>query len=136
MPCGHCGSDALPVEGRCPACGAPASAETTFPSNRAAGTRIQDPSSTLLRSDGEGMTMAATVLPAAGAVHHTVHATGPLGTSDQFGSRYRIIRLLGSGGMGSVYQAWDQELDVAVAVKVIRPEVLADPKVAEELERR
>ena len=53
-----------------------------------------------------------------------------------FGSRYHIIRLLGTGGMGSVYQAWDQELEVAVAVKVIRPDVTADPLVAADLERR
>ena len=38
--------------------------------------------------------------------------------------------------MGSVYQAWDQELEVAVAVKVIRPDVTADPAVAADLERR
>ena len=37
-----------------------------------------------------------------------------------FGSRYHIIRLLGAGGMGAVYQAWDKVLEVAVAVKVVR----------------
>ncbi len=62
--------------------------------------------------------------------------TGPLTIGDQFGTRYRIIRLLGSGGMGSVYQAWDQELDVPVAVKVIRPEAMADPAAAGDVERR
>ena len=38
--------------------------------------------------------------------------------------------------MGVVYQAWDDELGVAVALKVIRPEVTADPHVAREVERR
>ena len=37
-----------------------------------------------------------------------------------FGTRYHIIRLLGAGGMGAVYQAWDSELNVVVALKVIR----------------
>ncbi len=38
--------------------------------------------------------------------------------------------------MGAVYQAWDHVLDVAVAVKVIRPETMEDPEGALELERR
>jgi tetratricopeptide (TPR) repeat protein len=38
--------------------------------------------------------------------------------------------------MGAVYQAWDAELGVAVAIKVIRPEVMADPTLAAEIARR
>jgi serine/threonine protein kinase/tetratricopeptide (TPR) repeat protein len=60
---------------------------------------------------------------------------GPLAVGQQFG-RYVIIRLLGLGGMGAVYQAWDEDLEVAVAVKVIRPEVTSDPAAAQDLERR
>ena len=45
---------------------------------------------------------------------------GPLKVGQSFGPRYHIIRLLGIGGMGAVYQAWDAELSVAVALKVIR----------------
>jgi hypothetical protein len=41
-----------------------------------------------------------------------------------FASRYRVERLLGAGGMDAVYQAWDHELDVRVALKVIRPDVI------------
>jgi tetratricopeptide (TPR) repeat protein len=45
---------------------------------------------------------------------------GPLKVGQSFGPRYHIIKLLGAGGMGAVYQAWDAELSVAVALKVIR----------------
>jgi tetratricopeptide (TPR) repeat protein/tRNA A-37 threonylcarbamoyl transferase component Bud32 len=61
---------------------------------------------------------------------------GPLHVGQAFGARYRIIRLLGMGGMGAVYQAWDAELGVAVAIKVILPEATADPRAAADLERR
>ena len=61
---------------------------------------------------------------------------GPLTVGQPFGPRYHIVTLLGLGGMGAVYQAWDAELGVVVALKVIRPEVAADPAAAAMLERR
>ena len=48
----------------------------------------------------------------------TIVAPGTL-----LGSRYQILRILGQGGMGAVYEARDQELDRTIAVKVIRPEL-------------
>ena len=63
-------------------------------------------------------------------------AEGPLHVGQQFSARYIIVRLLGIGGMGAVYQAWDTELSVMVAVKVVRPEVTKDPSTAREIERR
>ena len=61
--------------------------------------------------------------------------TGPLAVGEAFG-RYHVIRVLGIGGMGAVYQAWDAELGMAVALKVIRPEATRDPGAAREMERR
>jgi len=62
--------------------------------------------------------------------------TGPLKPGQTFGPRYHIIRLLGIGGMGAVYHAWDTELAVSVAIKVIRPEIMANPTAGADVERR
>ncbi len=62
--------------------------------------------------------------------------SSPLEVGQDFGPRYHIIRVLGVGGMGAVYQAWDAELSEAVAVKVIRPEIAEDPLAAADIERR
>jgi serine/threonine protein kinase len=53
-----------------------------------------------------------------------------------FGGRYRIDGFLGRGGMGAVYRAWDHELGVAIALKVVRADLTADPEAARDFDRR
>ncbi|MGH9726254.1 MAG: serine/threonine-protein kinase, partial [Candidatus Acidiferrales bacterium] len=43
-----------------------------------------------------------------------------------FGPRYRIESLLGQGGMGRVYKAYDKDLDRTVAIKVVRQGMMGD----------
>ncbi|MBI3744999.1 MAG: Stk1 family PASTA domain-containing Ser/Thr kinase [Chloroflexi bacterium] len=43
------------------------------------------------------------------------------------GGRYRLIELLGQGGMATIYRAHDTQLERDVAVKVLRPEYGRDP---------
>ena len=49
--------------------------------------------------------------------------------------RYQVREKLGSGAFGTVYRAYDPQLDREVAVKVLRPEALASPQAVERFKR-
>ncbi|HTO86357.1 MAG TPA: ECF-type sigma factor [Thermoanaerobaculia bacterium] len=49
--------------------------------------------------------------------------------------RYRFERLLGEGGMGTVFAAYDEKLDRNVALKIIKAAFLGDPAMRVRLER-
>src|SRR6266480_3334265 len=119
MLCPHCSTETLGVGGQCSNCGKP-----------------------LVQRGGQGADVLTELPPisasnARGAVEATIPPpTGPMGPGQAFGTRYHIIRTLGVGGMGAVYQAWDDELGVSVALKVIRPELQPDRTAAQDIERR
>lgn len=61
-------------------------------------------------------------------LHDTKSDAPPLQEGDLLCRRFRVIREIAEGGMGRVYEAFDSELGVKVALKVIRPEIASDPK--------
>ena len=55
-------------------------------------------------------------------------AVPPLSPGQILGNRYRIRSLLGRGGMGEVFRAFDLKLRVDVALKAVRPWLVADER--------
>ena len=137
--CLKCGQVVPPGAGFCPNCGTQVH-ELSF-------TQPQPPESDTTSlpppppasATGLGVTIGVTGIqtsldhPSRPAVRR---ADGPFQAGQQIGHRYTILKLLGSGGMGAVYQAFDHELGVAVAIKVIRPAAQSDATAAKELELR
>jgi serine/threonine protein kinase len=54
-----------------------------------------------------------------------------LETGNVYARRFEILRFLSRGGMGEVYEAWDTELDEAVALKTIRLQIASNIEVIE-----
>lgn len=70
--------------------------------------------------------------------------SGPLDSSPTISSfpvpqlvarRFRIIRYIAEGGMGTVYEAEDLALGDRVALKTIRPDIVSDPRAIERFKR-
>ena len=54
-------------------------------------------------------------------------AQAPIGVGALVDGKYRVDAVIGQGGMGAVFRAWDVRLERAVAIKVVRGELIADP---------
>jgi eukaryotic-like serine/threonine-protein kinase len=115
MRCPKCGTDTPPPATACLTCG------TLLPG------------SFVSSSDSETTMMETGTGP---ALPRARGGPGPLVVGEPFGARYRIQRELGAGGMGVVYQAWDEDLGVPVALKVIRTAPDTDPNRTRDFERR
>jgi serine/threonine protein kinase len=56
-------------------------------------------------------------------------------TGEVLAGKFRLERLIGSGGMGSVWRAWNLQLEIPVALKVMAANIAEQPGVVERFER-
>ena len=68
------------------------------------------------------------------ALRHVAAAAPLSANGGQFG-RYRLLDVLGQGGMGTVYRARDTAMGRDVAVKVLQPELATEPGYQERFRR-
>ena len=60
--------------------------------------------------------------------HGNAHRRPALTAGQMISGRYRIVRFVGRGGMGEVYEAEDLELRERVALKTLLPEITGDAR--------
>lgn len=95
----------------------------------------RDPEAPAPRAVGEGgLGVEEALQLLARAWPQPLNGAGPSTAGDQIG-RFTIDSLLGHGGFGIVYLAHDDQLRRWVALKIPRPHVLAEPRLADRLRR-
>ena len=62
-------------------------------------------------------------------------STPAIGVGALVDNKYRVDAMVGQGGMGAVFRAWDVRLERAVAIKVVRGDLLSDPDSRERFRR-
>lgn len=56
----------------------------------------------------------------------TADSKSPAQSPPDLGTRYDVLEFVGSGGMGTVWKVYDKDLKETFAIKVLKPELLAD----------
>ncbi len=113
--CGACGGEVAGQHRFCPACGAPVEIDALATRTMAAAA----PVSPAPPSSGSSLSRSSPSRAARG---------GRFAPGAVLGGRYRIVALLGQGGMGEVYRAEDLQLDQPVALKLLPERLSHNPE--------
>jgi tRNA A-37 threonylcarbamoyl transferase component Bud32 len=90
-----------------------------------------------LRKQAGSSSIAPTVTPGGSGATQTFTPTVVVGGSGagsgitvgaMVDNKYRVDSIIGQGGMGAVFKAWDVRLERPVAIKVVRPHLISDPE--------
>ena len=81
----------------------------------------------LLAGDARAGSFLETLAIQGIASHVQTRSRYSLSPGDRICDRFEILRFLGEGGMGQVYEALDTELGQRVALKTIHPDIVSDP---------
>ena len=122
--CGHANSDEA---SSCQECGQPLVDDSDATVLRPGVSRdesVKEESPTQLRPRAVGGGRSSASGPGGPASRDS----SALPTYHSFGNRFEILELLGEGGMGRVYKAWDRELEKVVALKTIRGDRASNPE--------
>jgi len=133
LECLKCGTLSIPAAKYCSECAAPLTAhafdpgetkimETIADSATLASVAIQDQQETI----ASNISKSSWASPKHAPLAQDLPFVGPGAT---IGGRYEILRILGEGGMGAVYEARDREVDRIVALKVIRSNLVGNSEI-------
>src|SRR5688572_29991396 len=129
MLCTYCGATTSPTLDRCVVCHTPY--PPGFLDSGVTGNISPDEDQTRLTPASQERHAESPV-----SAFGSVSGIARLEPGQTFANRYTIIRLLGAGGMAAVYQAWDETLATAVALKLIRIDPAMQPSDIRQLEDR
>lgn len=111
--CAACGRSLGPNDRFCPGCGEPTSINV-------------DTDATLIDPGTEATLPDPAAAEASGLAGGQTTATFKNRLQQILGGGYELLGLIGQGGFARVYKARDRRLDRAVAIKVIRPDVVGN----------